>query len=149
MDRIADYFADTYSQARAKFLAAVDKGGARLLSSHTNPSKGPTREDCITDVAWIGPDHARKLLAGDVQAIENVPTPDVAKVRSDTNRSLVTKTSQRVVLRAKTYLAQRPRYSTRERSPSSALLVLARLPRQDRPFQARQDRALPSFSRLW
>ena len=62
MNRIADYFADTYSQARAKFLAAVDKGGARLLSSHINPAKGPDGEDCITDVAWIGPDNARKLL---------------------------------------------------------------------------------------
>jgi hypothetical protein len=62
MNRIADYFADTYSQARANFLAAVDKGGARLLSSHSNPAKGPMGEDCITDVAWIGPDNARKLL---------------------------------------------------------------------------------------
>ena len=35
MDRIADCFAHTYGQARAKFLAAVVKGGARLLSSHT------------------------------------------------------------------------------------------------------------------
>ena len=62
MDRIADCFADTYGQARAKFLAAVDKSGARLLSSHTNPAKGPIGEDCITDVAWIGSDNARKLL---------------------------------------------------------------------------------------
>jgi hypothetical protein len=62
MDRIADCFADTYGQARAKFLAAVAKGGARLLSSHTHPAKGPDSEDCITDVAWIGPDNARKLL---------------------------------------------------------------------------------------
>jgi hypothetical protein len=62
MNRIADYFADTYREARAKFLAAVDKGGARLLSSHTNPAKGPDGEDCVTDVAWIGPENARKLL---------------------------------------------------------------------------------------
>ena len=62
MDRIADYFADTYTQARTKFLAAVDKGGARLLSSHTNPAKGPDGEACTTDVAWIGPEDAGKLL---------------------------------------------------------------------------------------
>jgi peptide/nickel transport system substrate-binding protein len=37
------------------------------------------------------------LLSGDVQAIENVPTPDLARVRSDPNLSLVTKTSQRMV----------------------------------------------------
>ena len=58
MNRIADYFADTYREARTKFLAAVDKGGARLLSSHVNPARGPEGEECITDVAWIGPDDA-------------------------------------------------------------------------------------------
>lgn len=62
MDRIADYFSHSYVEARAKFLAAVELGGARLLSSHTNPAKGPSGEDCITDVAWIGPRDARKLL---------------------------------------------------------------------------------------
>ena len=63
MDRIADCFADTYAQARARFLAAVETcDGARLLSSHTNPAKGPNGEDCVTDVAWIGPEDARKLL---------------------------------------------------------------------------------------
>ena len=62
MNRIADCFADTYTEARSKFLAAVTKGGARLLSSHTNPHKGPDGETCTTDVAWIGPQDARKLL---------------------------------------------------------------------------------------
>ncbi len=62
MDRIADCFADSYSLARTKFLAAVDRGGARLLSSHTNPERGPSGEQCIADVAWIGPKDARKLL---------------------------------------------------------------------------------------
>ena len=37
------------------------------------------------------------LLAGDVQAIENVPTPDLGRVKTDPNLSLVTKTSQRMV----------------------------------------------------
>ena len=37
------------------------------------------------------------LLAGDVQAIENVPTPDIERVRKDPNLSLVTKTSERMV----------------------------------------------------
>ena len=62
MDRIADCFASTYTEARGKFLAAVQAGGARLLSSHTNPAKGPSGEDCITDVAWQGPADASKLL---------------------------------------------------------------------------------------
>lgn len=62
MDRIANHFSETYTEARAKFLAAVQASGARLLSSHTNPAKGPSGEDCITDVAWQGPADARKLL---------------------------------------------------------------------------------------
>ena len=62
MDRIASYFSSSYSQARGKFLAAVQAGGARLLSSHTNPAKGPQGEDCITDVAWLGPEDASRLL---------------------------------------------------------------------------------------
>lgn len=37
------------------------------------------------------------LLAGDVQAIENVPTPDLAKVRADSNISLYSKVSHRVI----------------------------------------------------
>jgi len=62
MDRIADYFSSTYVEARAKFLAAVEQCGARMVSSHTNPAKGPRGEDCVTDVAWIGPEDASKLL---------------------------------------------------------------------------------------
>ena len=62
MNRIADYFAQSYPEARAKFLDAVEHGGGRLVSSHTNPAKGPDGEDCITDVAWIGPRDASKLL---------------------------------------------------------------------------------------
>ena len=37
------------------------------------------------------------LLAGDVQAIENVPTPDLARVRGDSNIALVSKVSHRVI----------------------------------------------------
>ena len=62
MDRIADYFSSTFVQARGKFLTALERGGAQLLSSHTNPARGPSGEDCVTDVAWLGPRDARKLL---------------------------------------------------------------------------------------
>ncbi len=37
------------------------------------------------------------LLAGDVQAIENVPTPDLAKVKGDSNLGLYTKVSHRLI----------------------------------------------------
>jgi len=62
MDRIADCFAETFTEARQKFLQAVDASGASLLSSHVNPAKGPAGEDCITDVAWLGPRDASRLL---------------------------------------------------------------------------------------
>jgi hypothetical protein len=62
MNRVADCFAQTYAEARQKFLDAVQDAGAVLLSSHQNPHKGPSGEDCITDVAWQGPRDARRLL---------------------------------------------------------------------------------------
>lgn len=37
------------------------------------------------------------LLSGDVQAIENVPTPDLGRVRSDSNLALFTKVSNRLI----------------------------------------------------
>ena len=37
------------------------------------------------------------LLAGDVQAIENVPTPDLAKVRGDSTLGLYSKVSHRLI----------------------------------------------------
>lgn len=37
------------------------------------------------------------LLAGDVQAIENIPTPDLAKLRSDPKFQVMTKTSSRIM----------------------------------------------------
>jgi peptide/nickel transport system substrate-binding protein len=37
------------------------------------------------------------LLAGDVQAIENVPTPDLARIRADSSVSLSTKVSHRLI----------------------------------------------------
>lgn len=62
VDRIAQCFSETYTEARTKFLQAVELGGARLLSSHLNPARGPAGEECITDVAWQGPADARRLL---------------------------------------------------------------------------------------
>ncbi len=37
------------------------------------------------------------LLAGDVQALENVPTPDVARVRNDASLTMVSKVSHRLI----------------------------------------------------
>lgn len=61
---------------------------------------GPHKSDWATvTIRFIANPSTRlaALLAGDVQAIENVPTPDLARVRQDANLNLVTKTSQRMV----------------------------------------------------
>jgi hypothetical protein len=54
-------FAADYSAARAKFLAAVGLLGGDVRS-YDNPLRGPQGEALATDVAWIGPRAARKLL---------------------------------------------------------------------------------------
>jgi hypothetical protein len=56
------HFSETYGEARSKFLKAVETGGARLLASHRNPARGPDNEDLFTDLAWIGPADARRVL---------------------------------------------------------------------------------------
>ena len=66
-------------------------------SEHYNgPNKTPW---ATTTIRFIANPSTRlaALLAGDVQAIENVPTPDLGRVRNDTNLSLITATSQRMV----------------------------------------------------
>ena len=63
---------------------------------YNGPNKTPW---ATTTIRFIANPSTRlaALLAGDVQAIENVPTPDLGRVKSDPNLSLVTKTSQRMV----------------------------------------------------
>jgi hypothetical protein len=60
MNNIASFAAD-YSEAREKFLAA-----ARLTDAQTfrydNPTKGPKGEALSTDVAWVGPADASKVM---------------------------------------------------------------------------------------
>ena len=54
-------FAADYSEARDKFLAA-----ARLADATThrfdNPAKGPTGGALSTDIAWVGPPDASKVV---------------------------------------------------------------------------------------
>ncbi|MBU3738338.1 MAG: ABC transporter substrate-binding protein [Rhodoferax sp.] len=63
---------------------------------YNGPNKTPW---ATTTIRFIANPSTRlaALLAGDVQAIENVPTPDLARVRADANLRLVTATSQRMV----------------------------------------------------
>jgi len=55
------YFSSDYSAARAKFLTAAKAAGARL-QAYRNPARGPAGEELTTDVAWLGPDDAERVL---------------------------------------------------------------------------------------
>ncbi len=57
---ISDFFADDYMQARERFLAACPTG-AELLAWE-NPRKEPGGGALVTDVAWIGPRDAERVL---------------------------------------------------------------------------------------
>jgi len=58
---VSDLFSASYGEARAKFLAAADAAGARV-SSYPHPLKGPDGGDLATDLAWLGPADAAKVL---------------------------------------------------------------------------------------
>ena len=58
---VAAYFAATYAQARDTFAAACRQAGARI-DSHACPAKGPDGESLFTDVAWLGPEPAERVL---------------------------------------------------------------------------------------
>jgi len=54
-------FAADYGEARDKFLAAARVAGA-TAHRYDNPTKGPKGEALSTDVAWLGPDDAAKVV---------------------------------------------------------------------------------------
>ena len=58
----SQFFSDSYDEARAKFLAALDQAGGTRLADFRNPGKGPAGEALFTDVGRLGPADARKLL---------------------------------------------------------------------------------------
>ena len=57
----AVYFSSDYTQARQRFLEAAGKAGAKL-HCYRHPDKGPEGEDLTTDVAWLGPEDAGRVL---------------------------------------------------------------------------------------
>jgi hypothetical protein len=59
---IMAWFSEDYAQARRRFLSACKTAGAKLRA-YANPARGPRAEELVTDVAWIGPDDARFVLA--------------------------------------------------------------------------------------
>ncbi len=62
MPPIASFFSNAYAEAREKFLQAAEAAGAQIVDSHPHPLKGPDGGALATDVAWLGPRDAKKLL---------------------------------------------------------------------------------------
>ena len=62
MPAVASFFSSSYAEAREKFLKAAEAAGAHLVDSYPHPLKGPDGGDLATDVAWLGPRDAKKLL---------------------------------------------------------------------------------------
>lgn len=58
---IRSSFADEYGDARHRFLDAATTAGA-TLTAWENPHRGPGGEALTTDVAWIGPADAGRVL---------------------------------------------------------------------------------------
>src|SRR5262245_45940582 len=59
---ISEYFADTYREARNKFLEAAHTAGAKL-AHYTLPNfHGPKKEELVLDLARLGPDNPAKIL---------------------------------------------------------------------------------------
>ena len=54
-------FSRDYPEARAKFLAAAARRGARV-QHWPHPLRGPLGEALATDTAWLGPEGAARVL---------------------------------------------------------------------------------------
>jgi predicted deacylase len=61
VSEIFDYFTGNYGQARQAFRDAAAQAGARVETYH-NPATGPGGIPLATEVAWIGPREAERLL---------------------------------------------------------------------------------------
>lgn len=57
----AESFSASYSEARAKFVAAANSAGGQL-ERIAHPERGPDGGDLTTDVAWFGPRDADRVL---------------------------------------------------------------------------------------
>lgn len=59
-DQLLDGFRDSYAEARSAFLEAAQ--GVAAVTAFVKAERGPTGEELATDVAWIGPPDARRVL---------------------------------------------------------------------------------------
>jgi len=56
-----DYFSADYAAARQRFAEAAGQAGAKLFA-YRHPAQGPDGGTLTTDVAWLGPPHAERVL---------------------------------------------------------------------------------------
>ena len=59
---VSEYFAHSYSEARAKFLAAAGAAGSHLDHYVLPNFRGPNDEDLVVDVALLGAQNPENLL---------------------------------------------------------------------------------------
>ncbi len=60
-DGAVRFFAETYAAARTGFLAAAQAAGA-TIESFRHPAAGPSGEILATDLAWLGPRDADRVM---------------------------------------------------------------------------------------
>src|SRR5260221_6167736 len=60
--KTSEYFSADYAEARRKFREAAQGAGARVESRVNDASRGPAGEALATDVAWLGPKDAARVL---------------------------------------------------------------------------------------
>src|ERR1700687_3991060 len=59
--QISDYFSVNYAAARATFRNAA-AGSSAALASYHNPATGPDGLALSTEIAWLGPREAERVL---------------------------------------------------------------------------------------
>ena len=57
-----EHFARDYAEARSKFSEAAERAGARLKRYVNDSIRGPEGEALSTDIAWLGPESASRVL---------------------------------------------------------------------------------------
>ena len=61
LDSVEKSFSASYAEAREKFLGACEAQGV-APRAYDNPLPGPTGEALAADVAWFGPEDARRVF---------------------------------------------------------------------------------------
>lgn len=59
--KTSEFFPVDYADGRRRFLEAANAAGAEIVS-YQNPLRGPEGERLFTDLAWLGPRDARRVL---------------------------------------------------------------------------------------